>query len=78
MGKIDSEERERVRVTGRQTGGEGRRGRERETPTHRAMSQLCEGSGGKKVRRKEKRKGRKEWKEIREYSFHLGRFEIYF
>ena len=60
-----------MRVTGRQTGGEGRRGRERETPTHRAMSQLCEGSGGKK-------KGRKEWKEIREYSFHLGRFEIYF
>ena len=69
-----------MRVTGRQTGVEGRRGRERETPTHRAMSQLCEGSGGKKVRRKEKRKGRKrkEWKEIREYSFHLGRFEIYF
>ena len=59
MGKIDSEERERVRVTGRQTGGEGRRGRERETPTHRAMSQLCEGSGGKKVRRKEKREKRK-------------------
>ena len=67
-----------MRVTGRQTGGEGRRGRERETPTHRAMSQLCEGSGWKKVRRKEKRKERKEWKEIREYSFRLGRFEIYF
>ena len=57
MGQIDSEERERVRVTGRQTGGEGRRGRERDT--HRAMSHLCEGSGGKKVRRKEKREKRK-------------------
>ena len=51
-------ERERVRVTGRQTGGEGRRGRERDT--HRAMSQLCEGSGGKKVRRKKEREKRME------------------
>ena len=35
--------------------------------------------GERKLGEKKKGKGeKKEWKENREYSFHLGRFEIYF